>query len=110
LWSSFFDPHPEYLVPEPWDTMYDPNQLTIPSVVPGEHDRNPPHFRMTQEDNPDFSHLKESGFGIHGYTSHLSRLNQKLTDSERKKIVATYYGMISMMDKYIGRILDKLDE
>ena len=24
LWSSFFDPHPKYLVPEPWDAMYDP--------------------------------------------------------------------------------------
>ena len=21
LWSSFFDPHPSYLVPEPWDTL-----------------------------------------------------------------------------------------
>src|SRR5699024_12199046 len=27
-----------------------------------------------------------------------------------KKITATYYGMISMMDKYIGKILDQLDE
>lgn len=105
LWSSFFDPHPDYLVPEPWDTMYDPEKLTIPSVTPGEHDRNPPHFRLTQEDTPDFSHLKESGRGIHGYHSHT-----KLPAEERKKIVSTYYGMISCMDKYIGRILDKLDE
>ena len=29
LWASFFDPHPEYLVPEPWDSMYDPEKLTI---------------------------------------------------------------------------------
>jgi uncharacterized sulfatase len=105
LWSSFFDPHPPYLVPEPWDTMYDPEQLTIPEVTPGEHDRNPPHFRMTQELNPDFSAWKESGYGIHGYQSHV-----KLPAEERKKLVATYYGMISCMDKYIGRILDKLDE
>src|SRR5699024_9016605 len=32
-------------------------------------------------------------------------------DPERhKKITATYYGMISMMDKYIGKILDQLDD
>ncbi|MCY9656796.1 sulfatase-like hydrolase/transferase [Paenibacillus chondroitinus] len=105
LWSSFFDPHPDYLVPAPWDTMYDPNQLTIPAVTPGEHDRNPPHFGLTQEVEPDFSHLRESGFGIHGYHSHT-----KLPESERKQLVATYYGMISCMDKYIGRILDRLDE
>lgn len=112
LWSSFFDPHPEYLVPEPWDTMYDQEQLTIPSVTPGEHDQNPPHFRMTQEENPDTSYWKESPFESHGYHSHLyygygDRF--KLTDEHRKKLIATYYGMISMMDKYIGNILDKLD-
>jgi len=37
LWASFFDPHPVYLVPRPWDTMYDPEKLTVPSVVEGEH-------------------------------------------------------------------------
>ncbi|MBW7457588.1 sulfatase [Paenibacillus sepulcri] len=113
LWSSFFDPHPEYLVPEPWDTLYDPDKLTIPSIYPGEHDRNPPHFAKTQEEAPDFSDLRETGFGIHGYRSHLHYgygTDFPLTDAHRKKLVAVYYGMISMMDKYIGRILDKLDE
>ena len=41
--------------------------------------------------------------GIHGYHSHL------LPEDDRKKLVANYYGMISFMDKYIGKILDKLD-
>ncbi|TMV47001.1 DUF4976 domain-containing protein [Paenibacillus mesophilus] len=104
LWSSFFDPHPDYLVPEPWDTMYDPERLTIPELSPGEHDRNPPHFGMTQQEKPNFSHLQESGFSTHGYRSHL------LPEDERKKLVATYYAMVSLMDKYIGRILDKLEE
>nr|WP_145157282.1 sulfatase-like hydrolase/transferase [Paenibacillus terrae] len=113
LWSSFFDPHPEYLVPEPWDTMYDPEQLTIPEMVPGEHDRNPPHFAKTQEEQPDFTDLQETGHGIHGYRSHHyyeygSR--KRLTEYDKKKLVAVYYGMISMMDKYIGHILDKLEE
>lgn len=104
LWSSFFDPHPPYLVPEPWDTMYDPEELTIPTITPGEHDKNPPHFGKTQEEKPDFNYLRETGQGIHGYRSHL------LPESERKQLVATYYGMVSCMDKYIGKILDKLDE
>ncbi|RAV06361.1 sulfatase [Paenibacillus sp. YN15] len=105
LWASFFDPHPEYLVPEPWDTLYDPDKLTIPTVTPGEHDRNPPHFRLTQEENPDFDYLRETGQGIHGYHSHVN-----LSMEERKRLVATYYGMTTLMDKYIGRILDKVDE
>lgn len=113
LWASFFDPHPEYLAPEPWDTMYDPEKLTIPALVPREHDRNPPHFGMTQEENPDFSEWMETGFGIHGYRSHHYYEyggKARLTDSDKKKLVAVYYGMISLMDKYIGSILDKLDE
>jgi arylsulfatase A-like enzyme len=103
LWASFFDPHPPYLVPEPWDTLYDPEALTVPSSVPGEHDRNPPHFRLTQQEKPDFSSWRESGQGIHGCHSHL-RDREKL-----KQDVAIYYGMISLMDRYIGRILDRLD-
>lgn len=112
LWSSFFDPHPEYLVPGPWDTMYDPDALTLPTGMAGEHDNNPPHFGMTQEDHPDFSPWMESGFGIHGYNSHQFYgygNKHRLTDEHKRKQMATYYGMISMMDHYIGTILDKLD-
>lgn len=103
LWASFFDPHPPYLVPEPWDKMYDPEKLTVPSIFEGEHDRNPPHFQMTQQPNPDFSAWRESGKGIHGCHSHLHDPNQLA------KNIAIYYGMISMMDCYIGKILDCLD-
>jgi arylsulfatase A-like enzyme len=104
LWASFPDPHPPYLVPEPWASMYDPEKLTIPEMVEGEHENNPPHFKMTQEKSPDFSALRETGEGIHGYHSHL------IPDEDRKKLVANYYGMISFMDNYIGQILDKLEE
>lgn len=104
LWASFFDPHPPYLVPEPWDTMYDPNKLTIPCMVEGEHEDSPEPIRLTQEWDPDFSKYVETGYEIIGYRSHA---REKGT---LKKDVAVYYAMISFMDKYIGKILDKLDE
>jgi uncharacterized sulfatase len=47
----------------------------------------------------------ETGYGIHGYHSH-----QVFDEAEQRRNMATYYGMISMMDAYIGRILDKVDE
>jgi uncharacterized sulfatase len=104
LWTSFFDPHPDYLVPEPWDTMYDPQKLTIPALTPGEHAANPPHFALTQESDPDFSDWDEpEGNEVHGFHSHLQ------SQEELAKDIATYYGMISLMDKQIGQILDKLD-
>ncbi|WP_106766651.1 sulfatase [Paenibacillus faecalis] len=104
LWASFPDPHPPYLVPEPWDTMYDPKKLTLPEMMPGEHDANPPHFGMTQLHHPDFSAYQETGKGVHGLYTHV------IPRDKQQKNMAVYYGMISFMDKYVGRILDKLDE
>lgn len=105
LWASFFDPHPPYLVPEPYATMYDPALVTVPSVVPGEHDRNPPHFSATQLPDPDFSRWGNDPRGnyCHGCHSHLQDRNQLARD------IATYYGMTTLLDKGVGRILDKLE-
>lgn len=105
MWASFFDPHPDYLVPEPWDTMYDPAQLTVPTVVEGEHDANPPHLQLTQEANPDYSAWQNDpgGNACHGFHSHVQERAALAKD------IAVYYGMVSCMDKYIGRIVDRLD-
>ncbi|MBN2640177.1 MAG: sulfatase-like hydrolase/transferase [Victivallales bacterium] len=106
LWASFPDPHPSYLVPEPWDTMYDPDKLIVPQMHPDEDFSNmPPHYNMTRQKEVDGSAYEEpDGNGIHGLHSHLHDPKQLAED------IAVYYGMVSMMDKYIGKILDKLEE
>lgn len=105
LWSSFFDPHPSYLVPEPWDTMYDPDAVDLPQLHSGEHESNPPHFKQTQEPEFDASgYAEEGGHAIHGFHSHLH------DERKLRKDIAVYYGMISCLDKYIGKILDRLEE
>ncbi|MEZ5276642.1 MAG: sulfatase-like hydrolase/transferase [Opitutaceae bacterium] len=104
LWASYFDPHPPYIAPEPWDRMYDPSRVTVPRVTPGEHAKNPPHFQMTQEPSPDFSAWEEpEGRAMHGFGSHLQDRDSLAKD------IATYYGMISLMDKGVGRILEALE-
>jgi uncharacterized sulfatase len=102
LWASFFDPHPPYLAPEPWDTMYDPAKISVPALVPGEHDRNPAHFGMTQQAAPDFKPYNQTGHFLHGAHSHLHDKDQLAKD------IAVYYGMTSLLDKYVGKILDSL--
>ena len=102
VWSSFHDPHPPYLVPEPWASMYDPDDMVPGKLTPGEHDANPPHFAKTQEAKPDFSMYRET-YGPHGFHSHL------IKEEELRRCIATYYGMISLMDHHIGRILEGLD-
>jgi arylsulfatase A-like enzyme len=103
LWSSFHDPHPPYLAPEPWASMYKPEDMVLGTLTPGEHDRNPRHFRMTQEEDPAFQELYFEDHAIHGGHSHL------FDAVEMKKNVAVYYGMISLMDQQIGRLLEAVD-
>ena len=103
IWSSFHDPHPPYLAPEPWASMYDPEAMEPGRRADGEHEKNPPHFGLTQTPQPDFSSVFPGDQWLHGAHSHL-RDRQEL-----RKDMAVYYGMISFMDQQIGRILDCLD-
>lgn len=104
LWASFFDPHPPYVLPEPWASMYDPADMDPGQYTPGEFDAMPPHFARTRQEKPDFSDYNEpGGYGLHGFHSHLH------SDDELRRSMACYYGMVSLVDAEVGRILDCLD-
>lgn len=103
LWSSFHDPHPPYLVPQPWSDMYDPADMEPGTLLESEMELLPEHFRLTQQARPDFSSYQESGFANHGFGTHL------VSDEKLRRDMAIYYGMTSFMDQQIGRILDALD-
>jgi len=103
LWSSFHDPHPPYLVSEPWASLYQPNNMQPGRLIKGELDAMPPHFGKTQEEHPDFSAYRETPYANHGFHSH------RIDDAALRQDMAVYYGMISLMDHQIGRILDTLD-
>lgn len=106
-WASFLDPHPPYLVPEPWASMYDPAKITVPSLSPEEDlSTLPPHFELVHraQKDIDISVYREPGGNyIHGLGSH------RHDRDYLARQIAVYYGMVSMMDKYIGVILDKLE-
>jgi arylsulfatase A-like enzyme len=104
IWSSFHDPHPPYIVPEPWASMYDPADMVPGRLTPGEHDANPVHFGKTQEDDAEWWQQFRRTEAIHGGHSHLHDRD------ELRKDMAVYYGMVSFMDSEIGRILARLDE
>jgi len=104
LWASFFDPHPDYMVPEPYASLYDPAKVTVPEHTPGEFDDKPPYFKKALETNPDFSEYQEAGGNaIHGAGLHL------LSREVKAKNIATMYGMMTMLDTYIGKILDQVE-
>lgn len=104
LWASFLDPHPRYMSPDPFCDMYDPSKVTVPEMVPGEFDDKPPFFKKSQEEKPDFSDYDEPGGNhMHGSVSHISPREIKARN------IASMYAMVTMLDKYVGRILDQLD-
>ncbi|MFW5829845.1 MAG: sulfatase, partial [Planctomycetota bacterium] len=104
IWSSFFDPHPSYCVPEPWASMYDPADMELDDDFSiDELADKPPHFAMTQDPDADWSPYRESGHYLHGMHYH----GYDRAQLQRHK--AVYYGMVSMMDHYIGRILEHLE-
>ncbi|HET6426906.1 MAG TPA: sulfatase-like hydrolase/transferase [Phycisphaerae bacterium] len=103
VWSSFHDPHPPYIVSEPWASMYNPADMVPGRMVEGEHEANPMHFRKAVEDDPDYWRQVRQGEPIHGGHPHHYDLDKLKQD------MAVYYGMVSFMDQQIGVILDALD-
>jgi len=104
-WASFHDPHPPYTVPEPFSSMYDPADMPIGRFRDGEFDKMTPWHRETRKPagEADFSALQETQYTVHGAHSHLHDEAQLRAD------MACYYGMVTLMDREIGRILDALD-
>lgn len=105
LWASFFDPHPPYVLPEPWASLYDPAEMDLDGYTEGDFDDMPPQYARTRQADPDFSDYAEpGGQSLHGFHSHLHE------EAELRRSLALYYGMISFIDHEIGRILDYLDQ
>ncbi|MCE5277621.1 MAG: sulfatase-like hydrolase/transferase [Planctomycetaceae bacterium] len=98
---NHFDPHPPYVVPKPWASMYRPQDMAPGALTPGEHDRNPRHFAMTQQHDPDFQAFGDAW--VHGGHSHL------VDRQTLQRQMAVYYGMVSFMDACIGELLATLD-
>ncbi len=105
LWSSFHDPHPPYLVPQPWASMYRPQDMPIGRLDPEEVQWMCPLVREALKPTPDFSAYRDpGGQGNHGLHSHVH------DEQTLRQDMAVYYGMTSFMDQQIGGILAKLDE
>jgi len=105
IWSSYHDPHPPYCVPEPWASMYDPDDMEVGRYIEGEFEHMPPPHKATREADASFEEYDIDGFSNHGYHPHVG-----VDEDELRKAQAIYYGMISFMDHWIGQTLDRLEE
>ena len=98
---SFISPHPPFVVPAPYNTMYDP--------------QDGPHFRQAttkgaeREIHPfvdyEISHRRVGDFVVDAKGKIAG-----LSEAEFRQIRATYCGMISEVDAQLGRALGRREE
>ncbi len=81
LWVSFPDPHHPFCPPRPYDKMYDPGQVVMPRLAPDSLADKPPQFR-------------ERGW----------------REDQIRDMIARTYGMVTLVDENVGRMLDVLVE
>jgi arylsulfatase A-like enzyme len=103
LWASFQDPHNPLMAPEPWASMYAPDSIPPPLPPDVDESGKPPFYASLQRgeyygNDPE---LQESAWGD-------CRIRPGLSGQEVQAARAMYYGMVSLMDKHLGRILEAL--
>jgi len=90
MWLGFPSPHFPIDPPAPWSTMYSPDDITLPPFDPKEY-KTKPKLQQDQENI--------RSFYTRGHDPHLLR-----------NLVAHYYGLVSLVDKWIGKIIDVLEQ
>lgn len=105
LWTSFPDPHHPFDCPTPWNNMYEPNEVDIPEYRFRDFETRPwwhqKLYGNDQKINPNEYTDKKLGSA--------ARMSAQ-TDEQLRYMTANYYGMISLLDHNIGRILKTLKE
>jgi len=115
LWTSFPDPHMPFDCPLPWSRLHHPEEIDLPAVTERNLDQRPWWHRAYVEDRSVDPGLDAS---MRDHVAALTRLPKRngrardYSDNEAqlRSTIANYYGMISLIDHNIGRILHALDD
>jgi arylsulfatase A-like enzyme len=113
MFVSYPDPHHPFSPPAPWCDMYDPADMPMPSIAPGELENMPDYIKdgVLSEEEPedggksyvDFLRSpgtpREQGF---------MTTTEGIGEESMRLAIAHTYGMVSMIDACVGRIVDTL--
>ncbi|GGE26031.1 sulfatase [Pullulanibacillus camelliae] len=111
-WCSFQDPHNAFLCPEPWNSLYDPDNLPAFNAKEGEMMDKPSihqHLIAGKMDELDVETTSDPGHDTGGIQC-LGHTNKTIGIERAKRWLAAYYGMISLMDHHLGRVVKTLKE
>lgn len=104
LWLSYPDPHHPFDCPEPWSRLHDPDEVDIPEHRTKDLDRRPWWHRASLEGEPQVADPLFKKFRKEG-----TRIADQ-SDEQLREMTANYYGMISLIDHNVGRVLSALAE
>lgn len=102
IWASFPDPHHPFDCPFPWSLLHDPAKVDLPKHRTRDLDRRPWWHRASLEGQPDIR------ADMADFRTKFSRVPE-LDDDQLREVIANYYGMVSLIDHNVGRILAELD-
>ena len=108
IWANFQDPHNPCMVPEPWASMYRPEEVPfrgLPPEAAGAMAAKPAFYGEILAQPGEYA-AKPTDPGLRGAGDICSL---PWDEAEARRNVAAYYGMVSLMDHHIGRILEALE-
>jgi arylsulfatase A-like enzyme len=103
LWASFPDPHHPFDCPEPWSSLYDPKDMVLPTHRILDVERRPWWHKAALEGTPQLADPVMRQFRTEG-----SRMPRQ-SDIQLAAMTANYYGMISLIDHNVGRMVQALE-
>ena len=101
-WVSFPDPHQPFDCPAPWSFMYDPKDMPLPRHRIRDLDRRPWWYKASLEGTPQLADPE-----MRSLRAKVSRIPDQ-SDAQLAEMTANYYGMISLIDHSVGRIVAAL--
>lgn len=96
---SLIRPHPPFVVPAPYNTLYDPADM--PPF------RRAENFAAETAQHPLLDQVLGTADASH-FVPGATALLKDLTEADFRQIKATYYGMISEVDAQLGRAFDAI--
>ncbi|MBI4204171.1 MAG: sulfatase-like hydrolase/transferase [Betaproteobacteria bacterium] len=104
LWVSFPDPHQPFDCPAPWNFMYDSKDVPLPVHRVRDLDRRPWWHRASLEGKPQLGDA-----ALLNVRAKMSRIPDQ-SDAQLAAMTANYYGMVSLIDHNVGRIVTALSD
>ena len=108
LHVSFPDPHHPFTVPEPYASMYDPADMP-PPIPPVTESVDVPALHLDAYYARNLRMRGQRGSADRVIGTKPERYD-RYTTADWQRVVALYYGMISLVDHNIGKILGTLQE